>query len=315
MQLASTFDEMPDGFRDIYLAALDFERASRSASPSSSFLTGRSGGRWIEWFCADASSHTARRMRSVQSCVCFSATLSPPSHFLALLGLAPDTRVGRMDYPFDPSRLGVWLDPRIDTRLRARTGSLELLCSRIERLYRASPGTYLAFFPSFEYLSAAASVLAGRGLPVLRQSPSMREADRAAFLRRVEDEDHLVMTVAGGIFAEGVDLDAPNRRGGIIAGPCLPGLDLETRLLERYYSSSGRDGFLHAAVIPGVNRVIQAAGRLVRGAADRCVLVLFDHRFGTEQYLDLLPAHWKIGGRLPVLSESMREIDRFWESG
>lgn len=303
-------------FEDMARAAIGFERAGRQASAGGRMhlLGSRTpSGFTLEWLCTDASQWLSKRFESIHSAVCFSATLSPLEHFRMELGLPGDAVLERFDHTFPAGRLGVWVDPSVDTRLRSRGRSLDALCSRMASLMSLLPGTYLAFFPSFEYLALAATRMeASHGARVLAQEPGMRESERGSFLAEASLGGTLVMCVAGGIFSEGIDLEAPDRRGAFVAGPCLPTLDLRSRLLLERYEDDGMDGFLHACVIPGVNRVIQAAGRLTRGPGDRGILILFDRRFLENPWCGLLPRHWKHRGLLRMLDEDLSGVAAFW---
>ncbi|NLP05122.1 ATP-dependent DNA helicase [Candidatus Fermentibacteria bacterium] len=303
-------------FEDMARTAVEFERAERQASAGGRMhLLGSRppSGCTLEWLCTDSSRWLSKRFESVHSAICFSATLSPLEHFRMELGLPGETTLARFDYPFPAERLGVWVDPSVDTRLRSRSHSLDALCSRMASILSLVPGTYLAFFPSFEYLTLASSRMeAVHGARVLVQAPGMRESERGGFLAEASRGGLLVMCVAGGIFSEGIDLEAPDRRGAFVVGPCLPTLDMRSRLLLERYREDGLEGFLHACVVPGVNRVIQAAGRLTRGPGDRGILILFDGRFLESPWRGLLPGHWRHFGHLRVLDEDLSGIAAFW---
>lgn len=306
----------PECLLELFLSTLDFARIGCSADARFHLLYRREKeDSVLQWLCTDASAFLAERFSGCHSTAAFSATLKPLHHFRQAMGLPSDTTMVELPYPFPPERLGVWIEPRVDTRYRSRGSTLSLLASRISGVYGACPGTYLVFFPSYEYLAMASEPLRKAGLPVMIQRPSMSTQERGDFLQRLEQSDNLVLTVSGGIFAEGVDLRAPTRRGAVVVGPCLPVPELRNRLLAERHQSMGEDGFLHAMVIPGMNRVIQAAGRLIRGPDDYGALILVDRRFCLEPFFDLLPRHWFRDGSIPLLSDGMTELAEFWDRG
>jgi DNA excision repair protein ERCC-2 len=267
----------------------------------------------LQWFCTDPAEFLAARWKGCRCAVAFSATLKPFEYFQTLLGFDPETTATlEVPYPFQQGNLGVWLEPRIETRYAARRATLSRLCRRILTIHARLPGTYFLFFPSYEYLSLVAERLEAAGMPVLAQRPGMRPAERRRFLQQLAAADHLVLTVAGGIFAEGVDLRAPNLRGALVIGPNLPAFDLPHRLLQQRFEDLYQQGFLYAFVIPGMHRVIQAAGRLIRGPEDRGVLILVGRRLRHPPYADLYPDHWLTDGAIPFLSEDAGELARFW---
>jgi len=116
--------------------------------------------------------------------------------------------------------------------------------------------------------------------------------EREAFLGMACSGGKLILAVAGGVFSEGVDLTFPDLRGGFVAGPSLPSVNTRQELVRAVHERIFGDGFLHAYVIPGMNRVIQAAGRLVRNPVQRADLILLGERFVQSPYLELLPKHW-----------------------
>ncbi len=306
---------LPDPLFDLMMSVVRMARTAQVADGRFDLLCRlEGGGAAVQWFCKDASAFTGERFDSCHSSVCFSATLRPAEHWAVMLGLGGGAVTESVPWPFPVRNLAVLVDRFVDTRYRARRRTLRMLVRRIMDLYGTKPGTWLVFFPSFEYLEMAAGLFASEGAPVLVQGQGLDQAGRDAFMADVEEGDHLVLTVSGGIFAEGVDLRAPSRRGAVIVGPSIPPPDLRNGLLSAYWEDRGMDGFLTASVIPGMSRVIQAAGRLVRNAGDRGVIVLLDPRFADEPYSCLLPTHWTDCGRPEMLSWTMREVIEFWDS-
>ncbi|OPL19020.1 MAG: hypothetical protein AVO35_03590 [Candidatus Aegiribacteria sp. MLS_C] len=266
----------------------------------------------LQWFCADPSAMLGERIAACSSTVAFSATMSPLEHFGGMLGFPEDADTVDVPYPFPPENLGVWICPGMDTRYRNRDRYAPALSRMIAGLRDSVPGSWLVFFPSYGYSERIAGLLSSRGVPFLVQEPGMKEAERVEFISRLEDEDVLALMVSGGIFSEGVDIRSDRLRGAVVVGPSLPGVDLRSRLLSEDFERRGMDGFLHTWAIPGMVRVVQAAGRLVRNSAQRRVLVLVGRRFTIQPYLGLLPKYWFSSGAIRLLKEDMSDIAGFF---
>ncbi|HEX9669397.1 MAG TPA: helicase C-terminal domain-containing protein, partial [Thermoanaerobaculia bacterium] len=174
----------------------------------------------------------------------------------------------------------------------------ERLAERLAEFAEAVPGNCLALFPSYNFLAEVAGRMRLRGKRVLVQRQVDGDREREAILdalRLAVLGDVLLLAVAGGVFAEGVGYPGDMLRGVAVVGPCLPALTLEQQLLKAYYEERFEKGFEYAFVVPGMTRVVQAAGRLIRSAHDTGVIALFDRRFLHTPYRDHLPADWLPG--------------------
>ncbi len=244
----------------------------------------------LQWFCSDPSDLTREVHSRCRSVTAFSATLSPADHFRPLLGLAGSAGWTETEWPFPRENLKVWIDSTINTRWKARKTATVRVASRVRGAWKKTPGTWLAWFPSFSWMEDVASLL-GECDPLVQPRVTTPE-EREAFLGMACSGGKLILAVAGGVFSEGVDLTFPDLRGGFVAGPSLPSVNTRQELVRAVHERIFGDGFLHAYVIPGMNRVIQAAGRLVRNPDQRADLVLLGERFVQSPYLELLPKHW-----------------------
>jgi DNA excision repair protein ERCC-2 len=244
----------------------------------------------LQWFCSDPSELTGEVHRRCRSVTAFSATLSPAEHFRPLLGLTDSAGWTETEWPFPPENLRVWIDSTIDTRWRARRSATIQVAGRVKGAWKKTPGTWLAWFPSFSWMEDVASLL-GECEPLVQPRVTMPD-EREAFLERACSGGQLILAVAGGVFSEGVDMTFPDLRGGFVAGPSLPSVNTRQELVRTMHDRIFGDGFLHAYVIPGMNRVIQAAGRLVRNPVQKADLILLGRRFVQSPYLELLPKHW-----------------------
>jgi Rad3-related DNA helicase len=240
----------------------------------------------------------APRLRDADALVLFSATLHPLHYHIDLLGLPPDSVWQDVPSPFRPEQLQVRIVP-LATGRDARVQSLDRLVATIEAQYRAAPGNYLAFFSSFDYLAMALQALQARcpGIPVWAQQRQMGEEARADFLARFEAAGQGVgFAVLGGAFGEGVDLPGRRLIGAFVATLGLPQFDaLNAAICERLDTRFGR-GHDYTYVLPGIQKVVQAAGRVIRTDADTGCVVLLDARYRERRYQALLPSWWQLGG-------------------
>lgn len=260
-----------------------------------------------------------KRLDKGRSAIFFSATLSPYEYFRELLGGKDDALQIRLSSPF-PKETRLYLHvPGIDTRYRARSNSLTQLVECIEIMVQARTGNYLAFFPSYSYLQLVLPLLRqkldGQAL-VYAQFPGMREEQRQQFLSKLfrnhTNQTKLGLAVLGGSFGEGIDLPGEQLIGVIIVGPGLPMVNEEQELIRLYFDERDNSGFFHAYLVPGLIKVIQAAGRVFRSPEDTGVVLLVDDRFGDERYQELLPPDWFLPGR-PFSDPEYREtLEKFW---
>ncbi len=241
--------------------------------------------------------HLEPRWQAAHSATLFSATLSPMDHAINLLGLPADVARLEVPSPFDPAQLQVRITPHISTRYQDRTESLDAVVAVMAGQFHAKPGNYLAFFSSFDYLQQvlARFAMAHPDIAAWSQSRGMAELDRSAFVARfTEDSQGIGFAVLGGAFGEGIDLPGQRLIGAFIATLGLPQVNpLNEQLRARLQLKHGR-GYDHAYLFPGLQKVVQAAGRVIRGPEDQGVVVLMDDRFARPEVRGLLPAWWRI---------------------
>ena len=237
------------------------------------------------------------RFEALASVTLFSATLGPPDYPRQLLGLPEDTAWIDVPAPFPPEHLSVRVAHRLSTRYDHREASLDALVDLLATQFEEHPGNYLAFFSSFDYLDKAAARLARRHpqLPQWSQSRAMGDGARRAFLDRfVPDGRGIGFAVLGGAFAEGVDLPGTRLIGAFIATLGLPPVSpLQDMIRERLDSLFGADHG-YADLVPGLQKVVQAAGRVLRSADDRGWVWLLDRRYARPDVRALLPAWWEV---------------------
>ncbi|MBJ2210524.1 MULTISPECIES: ATP-dependent DNA helicase [Pseudomonas] len=235
------------------------------------------------------------RLTAARSSVLFSATLSPRHYYADLLGLPANTAWVDVESPFKAEQLQVSIVERISTRFVHRQASLEPIVALIAQQFTAQPGNYLAFFSSFDYLQQVARLLAERHpqIALWLQSRGMAEAERQAFLDQFTPHSQGIgFAVLGGAFGEGIDLPGTRLIGAFIATLGLPQLNPVNEQMKLRMGAIFGAGYDYTYLYPGIQKVVQAAGRVIRSQQDRGVLMLIDDRFGEQRVRQLLPRWW-----------------------
>jgi DNA excision repair protein ERCC-2 len=274
----------------------------------------------LQIVCLDPSRQLTARLDGFHSVITMSATLAPMDFYRQMLGFDPKrTDTLSLASPFPAAHRRIVVAPNVLTTFHARAHHYDRIAETIVVTTRARPGNYLALFPSYDFLRAVAQRLELDGDSVLlTQEPKMTDAQRAELLAALQTPTppKLVLGVQGGLFAEGVDFAGEQLIGVIVVSPALPQVSFERELMRQYYQRLTGQGFEYAYLYPGMNRVIQSVGRLIRTETDRGVAVLVCQRFKQTQYATLFPPDWAAclteARTLPALETELR---RFWERG
>lgn len=293
-----------DPVLDLYFSFARFHDVSKRAQPSDGrpdpafdvlAARGRGGAR-LAILCKDPSKLLGETLNAAAATVSMSATLSPPEFYRDLLGLDPDrTSVLRLPSPFPRENRSVFVAPDVDTTYAARGRSAPRLAALVADVARACPGNMLALFPSYRFLDEVRAHLpALNGRRVLRPSDRSTELERNAVLSAMKDGGAPVVlfAVSGGVFAEGVDYPGEMLQAVVVVSPALPMVRFEQERMRRYFEERFERGFEYAYVIPGMTRVVQSAGRLIRSGTDTGVVVLACRRFLQAPYSRYLPTDW-----------------------
>ncbi len=271
----------------------------------------------LRLFCVDPGPFLRQVQDVCHSTVFFSATLLPMPYYQELLG-AKEAYTMYARSPFDPARRFLAIAPFLSSRFTRRSpDSYRLTADTIAEMMQIRPGHYMAFFPSFAYLEGVASqwqAAGGRPGALLVQKRHMTEEEREAFVEtfRQTGDSLLGMCVTGGLFSEGIDLEGEALMGVAIVGTGLGQMDAEEEILREHYQAQGKDGFGYAYRYPGMNRVLQAAGRVIRTEEDRGVILLLDDRFLEKENQQLFPLEWE--DCFLVSPQNMQEkLKAFWE--
>ena len=254
--------------------------------------------------------------------VFFSATLLPIRYYKELLSGSQEEYAVYAKSPFKAENRLVLAASDVSSRYSRRgKDQYERISDYIEAVIRGKTGNYILFFPSYQFLEAVQDILekrqaeGGLGFRFMAQASHMSEEDRERFLLRFEEEpkeSFAGLCVMGGIFSEGIDLKEERLIGAIIIGTGLPQVNPEQEILKEYFDERGEGGFNYAYQYPGMNKVMQAAGRVIRTVKDKGVIALLDDRFLLPEYVALFPREWEsytVVNRFNV----KQAVDGFWE--
>jgi Rad3-related DNA helicase len=243
------------------------------------------------------------RFAAARTTVLFSATLSPHRFYADSLGLPEDTAWLDVEGTFGAEQLDVHIVANVSTRFRRRGHSLAPIARLMAAQYARAPGNYLAFFSSFDYLQQALDAFSAEypEVPVWQQARQMSEAQRQAFLARfVPDGAGIAFAVLGGAFAEGIDLPGTRLIGAFIATLGMPQFNPVNEQMRRTIDATFGAGYEYTYLYPGIRKVVQAAGRVIRTPSDRGSLFLIDDRFARDEVWELLPRWWNVQRRSPA---------------
>lgn len=290
------------------------------AGPEFSQLYLPQRGGTLKILCKDPARLLARRVQSCAGAIAVSGTLEPLTFYRDVLGFGEGAELVACPSPFAPERRRVLVLDRPSTTYRERTRDLPIVEDAVRAVIAARPGNYLVCCPSFAYMQALAERLPEvPGHEVLHQARSMSEAERAAVLARLEQAVHgrglpvVLFTVQGGIFTEGVDYPGELCVGAIVIGPGLPQVNLERELIRAHYEQRYGEGFNYAFLYPGMNKVLQAAGRVIRTPEDKGVVALVGQRFATRRYSSLFPRDWyRESPRELISHDPYGDLQAFW---
>lgn len=291
----------PDGFHDLFRELLQSRMCLRrlNTAPEDYHISLLPHGKEKECrlLCLNITSHIAQCTQKTDGCVCFSATLSPLEQMRTLLGGDEDDALFALPSPFPRERLLV-LRRDVSTRYTDREATAHSVARSILAMFRARSGKYIAYFPSYAYMESIRDQLLvlQNDLPLNVQERSMDDDARQAFLSRFTQNDDALLSlcVLGGIFSEGIDLPGQRLIGVAVVGVGLPQVNDEQEALRVHYEHTFRDGFGHAYRYPGMHKVLQAAGRVIRSETDAGVVLLLDDRYRQSAYASLLPAHYQV---------------------
>ena len=252
----------------------------------------------LKLFCVNPSVNLAQRINAGINAVFFSATLLPVNYYKKLLSGNMDDYAVYAHSVFDINKRKLLIGRDVTSRYVRRTESeYKKICKYIGEITKVKKGNYFVFFPSYKYLSDVYTYVDKcENIKYIIQQQNMTEQDKEIFLEEFSssqgDVTLIGMCVMGGIFSEGIDLKKDGLIGAIIVGTGLPSIDIRQQLLRQFFDEKERNGYEYAFVYPGMNKVLQAAGRVIRTEEDCGIIALLDDRFLTSQYRGLFPREW-----------------------
>ncbi len=269
--------------------------------------------------CLDPARALAPVFHAASSTVLFSATLSPLDVTRRLLGLDKErTRSLALPPPFPPENRKVMILPQVQTSFAARARHFGTIATLIAQMSDAQRGNVLVLFPSYQFLQQVAERMPPLRSSLVVQRPGLAEQEREAIFQSLASAPPagvLLFAVLGGMYAEGVDYPGELLTGVYIVSPALPQVSFERELLRRYFDATEQAGFEYAYLQPGMTRVIQAAGRLIRSETDRGVIALLCQRFLQQPYASHLPRDWYHDSPLELVTRSpAAEIQKFLDA-
>ncbi len=269
----------------------------------------------VKLYCVDPSTHIDNRLSTGNSSVAFSATLTPVDYYRSIIG--GTGRAVSVPSPFMQNNLGLFVADNISTKYTDRTSTLGNICDMVYQFIKGKTGNYIVYFPSYSYMQSAVELFTEKypSVNITVQQQGMTDAERKEFIS-LFDTAHpdglLGFCVMGGIYGEGIDLTGDKLIGCAIVGVGLPQINFQLDTLKNYYDKTGVDGFAYAYQYPGMNKVMQAAGRVIRTDTDRGVVLLNDSRFTTRRYLANMPPHWNHLKTVKNTMDLEARLDKFW---
>ncbi len=274
----------------------------------------------LKLYCADPSRNLQTCLDKAHSTVFFSGTLLPIRYYKSLLSTKTDNYAVYAHSVFTPDQRLLFVGRDVSSKYTRRTEEeFVRIASYIDRIAQAKKGNYIAFFPSYKMMldvEEQFAYLAGEQIDVILQMQNMREQQREEFLQefsREREHSMVAFCVMGGIFGEGVDLRDDQLIGAIIVGTGIPQIGGESEILKNFFDARGGNGFDYVYRFPGMNKVQQAAGRVIRTLSDVGVIALLDERFLQYDNRRLFPREWE-DCKSCTLESVDRLLSEFWES-
>ena len=292
---------------------------------------------YLRLFNVDPSSNLKRCMERGRSSILFSATFLPIQYYKGLLGGTAEDYEVYAQSTFNPAKRGLFIAGDVTSKYTRRNEEeYRRIAEYIYRITRERAGNYLIFFPSHQFMNRVYQIYerefwnSSSGVELLIQENGMSEEKREAFLKRFEGNPELDMEalinfpvereadnsllgfcVMGGLFSEGIDLKHDALIGAIVVGTGLPQVCNENEILKEYFHAQGKNGFDYAYRFPGMNKVLQASGRVIRTHEDVGIVALLDERFQEYSYRRMFPREWE-NYEIVQLDRIGKRVERFW---
>jgi Rad3-related DNA helicase len=316
-----TDPEFAEEILDFYFEVRDFLNIAELVDENYVVYTenGEDGRFRMKLFCVNPAANLEERLQKGVSTAFFSATLLPMDYYRNLFSTRKDDYGIYVASPFEREKRCILTGVDVSSRYTRRNyQEYRRIAEYIARTAWKKRGNYMVFFPSYKLMEDVFDVYEAEfsvdWVQCICQKAEMRETQREEFLNEfTEREDTLVgFCVMGGIFSEGIDLLGERLIGAIVVGTGIPQISNEREILKNYYDARGRNGFDYAYRYPGMNKVLQAAGRVIRTREDTGVILLLDDRFKTPDYSSLFPVEWS-DSQVCWLDTVDRLLETFWK--
>ena len=288
--------DVEEEFKDFYFDAIRFIKISEFFNSNFKFYIYKENNELsVNIFNLNPAKLFEDSLSKLKGAVLFSGTLSPLDYYVKLLGGNNDSPVLRIPSPFPRKNLKLMVAPKVSTTYKNRDKTYGEVARYIKTAVSQKVGNYFVFFPSYKYLNSVLSYFEHDEFIIHSQVQDMKEEEKINFLDNFIDnptETHIGFVVLGGVFSEGIDLIGDRLIGAIIVGVGLPQISYERDLIRTYFDENEESGFDYAYVKPGMNRVMQAVGRVIRSEKDKGMVLLIDERYMQRRYQDLFKAEW-----------------------
>lgn len=290
-----------DELIDFYFNAYDFIKKSEVYDESyiTYYEKREQNNLLLKMFCVDPSNNLKSIINNMQGVVYFSGTLLPLNYYVKILGGDKESYGLNIQSPFSSKNLCLLIENKISTKYIDRENSIDSIIEILSKIISSKKGNYIIYFPSYKYMESIferyLSCYDHENIELVIQQRGMDEIQKERFIKRFsEDRKHslLVFAVLGGMFSEGIDLKGEQLCCAIIVGVGLPQISLERNIIKDFFDANYMHGFDYSYVFPGMNKVLQGAGRVIRTADDRGAVILIDSRFNTQHYQRLFPEEW-----------------------
>lgn len=272
----------------------------------------------VKLFCIDPSYLLSEALKRGKTAVFFSATLTPLSYFMDILGGDKEDYNINLTSPFSTDKLCLLVEDSISTKYKNRENSYDKIVDTIKSAVEKRQGNYIIYFPSYKYMNEVFTRFCEKypETETIIQQNIMSEEEREEFLGRFmpETANTLVcFSVLGGIFSEGIDLKGDRLIGAVIVSVGLPQISTEQDIIMDYFQQKNGMGYENAYMFPGMNKVLQAAGRVIRSENDKGMVLLVDERFSHQTYRALFPRHWEHHVRVRDTRDLQKKLEHFWD--
>lgn len=310
--------KVTDELKDFYFSTIRFSKIADFFDENFKFFIYKDQKEIsLNIYNLDPSSLIGQSLKKLEAAVLFSGTLSPLDYYVQMLGGNEDSPVLKIPSPFPKENFKLMIAPNVSTTYKNRDNTILEVVDYIKTVVDQKVGNYFVFFPSYKYLNSVLAKFDESQYELHVQKSEMSESEKIRFLDNFQANPkttHIAFAVLGGIFSEGIDLLHDRLIGAIIVGVGLPQISYERDLIRNYFNENEENGFEYAYVKPGMNRVMQAVGRVIRSEEDVGAVLLIDERYMHRQYQDLFKAEWNNYRVVLTIDDLKDELVSFYKN-